>query len=280
MHHVTLRDVSLRDGLQALPEILPAADKLAVLDALLAAGIDDLQLTSFVNPARVPQLADADIVYQAALSRGLVPNILVANMRGFERALAAGVQSVDAVMSVSTAYNTKNAHRTPEESTAEIDQMLERGGPDLGVCVANCFHCFTEGAIPPEKPLAMVEHFARRGARFLWLADTTGHAYPDQVKALMLAAAEYGVELGLHLHDTEGRAVDNALAAYEAGVRRFDVALGGLGGSPFTPGVGGNLGLEKAHAAFTAAGISTGLDTALLAAANQRLADAIVAARK
>jgi hypothetical protein len=125
-HDLLIRDVTLRDGLQNLPEILTTGAKLEILDALVEAGVKDFQLTSFVNPARVPQLKDAEAIYTAGVERGLVPNVLVANIRGFERAVDAGVASVDAVLSVSNTYNKKNANRTTLESANEIIVMLSR----------------------------------------------------------------------------------------------------------------------------------------------------------
>jgi hydroxymethylglutaryl-CoA lyase len=282
-HELTIRDVTLRDGLQNLPEILSTGDKLDILDALVDAGVKEFQLTSFVNPARVPQMADAEVMFAEGVKRGLKPNVLVANLRGFERAVEAGVKSVDAVLSASNAYNRKNANRETLESANEIIIMLSRAahaGCNVGVSMANCFHCFTEGQIDPEIVLALARGFHDAGARMVWLSDTTGHAKPDAVATLSERCAHIGVEVGLHLHDTQGRAGENALAGYKAGVRRFDAVLSGLGGSPFTPGVGGNLSLETAQTVFTEAGIPTGFDPEKLSAARGKLSAGIAAAQK
>ncbi len=282
-HDLAIRDVTLRDGLQNLPEVLSTPDKLTILDALIDAGIKDFQLTSFVNPARVPNMADAEIMYAEGIKRGLNPNVLVANLKGFERAVEAGVKSVDAVLSVSNAYNKKNANRSTLDSANEITLMLSRAahaGFTVGISMANCFHCFTEGKIDPEAVLALTRGFHDAGARIVWLSDTTGHAEPDDVARLSERAMKVGVEVGIHLHDTQGRAGENAIAAYKAGVRRFDAVLSGLGGSPFTPGVGGNLSLETAQVVFTGAGIATGLDPAKLDAARGKLSAGIAAAGK
>ena len=282
-HELQIRDVTLRDGLQNLPEILSTKDKLGVLDALIDAGVKDFQLTSFVNPARVPQMADAEDMCAEGVKRGLTPNVLVANLRGFERAVEAGVKSVDAVLSASNAYNRKNANRTTIESANEIAIMLSRAahtGCTVGIGLANCFHCFTEGQIDPEIVLALTRSFHDAGARTVWLSDTTGHAKPAAVAKLVESCAHIGVEVGLHLHDTQGRAGENAMAGYNVGVRRFDAVLSGLGGSPFTPGVGGNFSMETAHAVFTAAGIGTGLNPVKLKAAREKLSAGIAAAKK
>ena len=222
-------------------------------------------------------------MYAEGIKRGLNPNVLVANLRGFERAVEAGVKSVDAVLSVSNAYNKKNANRSTLDSANEITLMLSRAahaGFTVGISMANCFHCFTEGKIDPEAVLALTRGFHDAGARTVWLSDTTGHAEPDDITRLSERAMKVGVEVGIHLHDTQGRAGENAIAAYKAGVRRFDAVLSGLGGSPFTPGVGGNLSLETAQAVFTGAGIATGLDPAKLDAARGKLSAGIAAAGK
>lgn len=283
-HHqetLLIRDVTLRDGLQNLPEVLSTDDKLEILDALIAAGVKDFQITSFVNPARVPQMHDAETIYAEGVKRGLNPNVLVANLKGFERAVAAGVKSVDAVISASNVYQQKNSGRTILEAANEITIMLSRAahaGCAVSIGLANCFHCFSEGAIDSEIVLALTRSFHDAGARTVWLSDTTGHATPEQVTTLVKKCQPIGVELGLHLHDTQGRAGDNALAGYKAGVRRFDAVLSGLGGSPFTPGVGGNLSMETAQAVFMGAGIPTGIDESKMNTAREKLSAGIAKA--
>jgi hydroxymethylglutaryl-CoA lyase len=277
-----LRDVTLRDGLQSIPEILTTDEKMSVFESLVDAGVQDFQLTSFVNPARIPQLADAEEFYARAKGRGVHLAALVANLKGFERAKDTSVPVIDAVLSASEAYNKKNSSRSIEESAAEIEIMLSRAahsGATVDVSIANCFHCFTEGVIDPAKVLALTKRFHDAGARTIWLADTTGHAESEAVADLVTEASQIGVGLGMHLHDTLGRAGDNALAAYNSGARRFDVVLGGMGGSPFTPGVGGNLSLETAFAVFTEAGIETGVDGVKLDAARNCFSNALSAAR-
>lgn len=268
-----IRDVTLRDGLQSIPEILTTDEKLEIFECLVDAGVQDFQLTSFVNPVRIPQLADAEGFYTRAKGRGVHVAALVANLKGFERAARAGVKVIDAVLSASDHYNKKNAARTVEESAAEVEIMLSRSahvGCAVDVSIANCFHCFGEGLIDPVKVLALTKRFHDAGARTVWVADTTGHAESGAVADLVEKACHVGVDIGMHLHDTLGHAGENAIAAHSAGARRFDVVLGGLGGSPFTPGVGGNLSLETALAVFAKAGIDTGIDDSKLDAARQR----------
>jgi hydroxymethylglutaryl-CoA lyase len=153
-------------------------------------------------------------------------------------------------------------------------------GCAVGVSIANCFHCNAEGDIDPEIVLALTRGFHDAGARTVWISDTTGHAKAEAVARLAERTAQIGVEVGLHLHDTYGHAGDNMMAGYRAGVRLYDAALSGLEGSPFTPGVGGNLSLETALAVFTQAGVVTGIDPNKLGAARGKLSAGIAVAGK
>ena len=277
-----LRDVTLRDGLQSIPEVFTTEQKISIFECLVEAGIQDFQLTSFVNPARIPQMADAEDLYMQVKNRGVHIAVLVANLKGFERASHVGAEVIDAVLSASETYNNKNAARTTEESATEIETMLrksENSGCTVDVSIANCFHCFGEGTIDPSKVLTLTKRFHNAGARTIWLSDTTGHAEPTAVADLTEKACRIGVQIGMHLHDTMGRAGENALAAHEAGAQRFDAVLGGLGGSPFTPAVGGNLSLETALAVFSKAGIETSISEPKLQAAREKFEAALIQAK-
>lgn len=284
-HHppaqLVVRDVTLRAGLQHLPQIVTTQDKLAVLDALVNAGVKDFQLTSLVNPARMPQMADAETLYGQSLKRGLNPHVLVVNLQGFERAVAMGVKSVDAVLSASNTHNRRNANRSTLESANEIVMMLSRAahaGCTVSVSISNSFYCNSEGAIDPEMVLALTRGFHDAGARTVWIADTTGHGKPDAVARLAERTAHIGVEVGLHLHDTYGRAGDNLLAGYKAGVRLFDAALSGLEGSPYTPGIGGTLSWETVHSVFSGVGITPNVDETKLQIARDVLGESLTLA--
>src|SRR5262245_52010753 len=151
---VRIRDVTLRDGLQSVPTVLPTSSKLELYQALVDAGVRELQITSFVNPALVPQLADAESVWTALSDRAARKSGVVASLRGFERGVQARVRELEAVVSVSETFNMKNARRTPRQSLDEIGTMAERSkeaGCRLTVAVSNCYHCFFEGKIHPEK---------------------------------------------------------------------------------------------------------------------------------
>ena len=269
-----LRDVTLRDGLQNLDRVLATEAKLELYRALVAAGVSELQVTSFVNPARVPTLADAEALWASLVGAPERLSVLVANPRGLDRARASGVGEVEAVVSVSRTYNEKNAHRTPEQSMGEIARMAadaRAAGIRFGAAVANAFHCFFEGDISPDATFDMVGRMAELGITEIGLADTTGHARPDRVWDLFDRARRHWPEVrfGGHTHDTRGRGLVNALAAVQAGAAWLDATLAGLGGSPFTAGVGGNLSIETAADALAGLGIETGVDPDRIVAAGE-----------
>lgn len=262
---VQVRDVTLRDGLQSIPQVLTLDEKQRLFGALIRAGVRELQVTSFVNPARLPQLADAPALWQAVRGRPERLNVLVANLRGYERAVQAGALDIEAVLAVSETYSQKNANRSRDQALGEVLDMLGRAQKDgASVCVAlaNTFHCVYEGDIHPDGVLELVGRLVESGAREVLLCDTTGHAQPDAVYALCGRTRQaFGqVRFGVHLHDTRGRGLVNAAAALAAGVEWFDAALGGLGGSPFAPGVGGNLSLELLVEMLHGMNIATGID--------------------
>lgn len=268
---VRVRDMTLRDGLQSLPAVLPTSAKVEIYDALVRAGVRDLQVTSFVNPARVPQLGDAEDLWRALAGRPERRSVLVANMRGYDRARAAGADEIEAVVSVSEAYNAKNARRTVRQSLDEIAAMARGAETPITIGLANCYHCVLEGRIDRARVMAVVGELAGYGVREIGLSDTTGYATPDQVHALSAEAraAFPEVTFGAHLHDTRGRGVANAVAALQAGVAWLDTALAGLGGSPFAPGVGGNLSTEAVVDTLAEMGVATGVDTAAIVEAGK-----------
>lgn len=248
-----IRDVTLRDGLQNQAVVLSTARKVAFYDALVAAGLGAFQVTSFVSPKRVPQLADAEELWSGLTGRPGVRDALVANLRGYERAVAAGVDRVELVLALSATYHRKNSHRTHEETFAEYQDVLqraERDGVAVGVGLANVWHCTYEGFLPKDVALEWGDRFYRMGVRDLGLADTTGAARTEDVRELLGLARQAWPEafLRVHLHDG-GRGIPNAEAALEAGADALDATLGGVGGSPFAGDVGGNLDLRKVCAA-------------------------------
>lgn len=248
-----IRDVTLRDGLQNQAVVLPTARKVAFYDALVTAGLGAFQVTSFVSPKRVPQLADAEELWSRLTDRPGVRDALVANLRGYERAVAAGVERVELVLALSATYHQKNSHRSREETLAEYVELLrtaEDDGVTVGVGLANVWHCTYEGYLPKDVALDWGQRFYDLGVRDIGLADTTGGAGTDDVRSLVGLARQAwpDVFLRVHLHDG-GRGIANAEAALEAGADALDATLGGVGGSPFAGAVGGNLDLRKVCAA-------------------------------
>ena len=246
---MVIRDVTLRDGLQSQAAVLPTVRKAALYDALAEAGVEAFQITSFVSPRRVPQLADAEAVWSTLEARPGVRDALVANLRGYERAVAVGVDRVELVLALSATYHRKNSGRSREETLAEFETLIgraERDGVHVGIGLANVWHCSYEGYLAPEVALDWGERFYALGVRDIGLADTTGAARTEDVRSLVERARRAWPDafLRVHLHDA-GRGVANAAAALEAGADALDATLGGVGGSPFAGEVGGNLDLLK-----------------------------------
>ena len=279
-----IREVGPRDGLQNEPPV-PVADRVRLIDALVAAGVRRIEVASFVHPAAIPAMAGAEEVL-ASLRRqpGVSYTALVPNRRGAERALAAGVDELEAVVSASATHNLKNLKRTPGESIEEIVGVIElarAAGRPVDACVATCFGCPYEGDVDP----AVVASYARRlldlGADTVFFGDTTGMGSPRRVGLLLDAVETAGIDLavvGVHLHDTRGTGLANAYAALERGVTRFDASIGGLGGCPYAPGASGNIATEDLVHMVEDLGVATGISLdGLIAAAH--LAEEIVGRR-
>jgi len=260
-----VQEVCLRDGLQIEPVFVPTAEKIRLGDAFSALGFERIEVSSFVSPKAVPALADAAEVF-AGLQRasGTVYVALVPNLKGAERALAAGADELNLVMSAGQTHNLANMRMTAEESFAGFAQIaaLPRGKTVLNGTVATAFGCPFDGDQPVPKVLDLVRRYLDLGCTGITLADTTGMANPRQVAALVeqalkLVAAD---ALTLHFHNTRGLGLANVIAAFDAGAQRFDAALGGLGGCPFAPGASGNICTEDLVAMCEEMGIATGLD--------------------
>jgi hydroxymethylglutaryl-CoA lyase len=264
---VVLRDVTLRDGLQDEAPV-PTADKVALFEALVAAGIRDLELTSFVRPDRVPAMADAEELVAATAGDDAVTRWgLVLNERGARRALAAGLRHLQAVISVSEAHQQENAGQSVDEGLDGLRAMVELArseGAQVELTVATAFGCPYAGPVPIEDVVQVAEAAVDAGVSALGLADTIGTAVPTDVGPLVAAVAAFEVPVGVHLHDTRGLAIANALEAIAAGVTRIDGSVGGLGGCPFAPGASGNLPLEDLAHGLEAMGIETAVDVPAL----------------
>jgi hydroxymethylglutaryl-CoA lyase len=273
---IEILDVTLRDGLQLLAEPVPLERKLALLSGAVAAGIRRLEVGSFVNPRLMPGFADTPAVLAAARALpGLRPSVLVPNRRGFDLAVEAGATEVVWVVSASQGHNRANLRRSVETSLAELMPVLEDAratGIHVRLAVATAFHCPFDGPTPHEAVFRILDRAVEGGALHeVVLADTIGHAVPQEAGALFGAVRERhrGLLLGFHAHDTLGHALANIEAAFEAGCRVFDGALAGLGGCPYAPGAAGNAATEAIAASFARRGVPTGLDAGALAQAGR-----------
>jgi hydroxymethylglutaryl-CoA lyase len=261
---VTIRDVMPRDGLQAETP-LSAAIRADLAIALADAGLAHVEAASFVSPKAVPSMAGGDDVFSELPRNDTVWWALVPNAQGARAALEAGVANITVTVSASTAYSEKNVRRSTVEAIAglaEIATVTQQSGAKLDIVVSCAFGSPFDDVSNPAPVVAVVDGAQRAmpGAR-ITLADTTGTATPRRIAEVLGALPQSaGVDLGLHLHDTRGTALANALWAFEHGIRRFDTATGGLGGSPFAPGAGGNLATEDLVLVLDDLGISTGID--------------------
>lgn len=271
---LVVREVGPRDGLQP-EEPLPVAVRAALVEGLVAAGVQMIEAAAFVSPRAVPQMAGAAEV-MAGLNRveGVRYLALVPNAKGAELALAAGVDGLSLTVSASEEYSQRNVGMSVDESLGQVTAVRSVVVDSMPVdTVISCaFGSPYEGDIAP----AVVAELGRRaleaGSSTLTYADTTGRATPRQVHDLL---AETGTDVGLHMHDTRGTALVNAYAAMQAGVRRFDTAVGGLGGSPFAKGAGGNLATEDLVHLCDDLGVETGIDLEALLAMSARFAEAV-----
>jgi hydroxymethylglutaryl-CoA lyase len=276
-HAVTLEEQGLRDGLQTLPVKIPLETKLRWIDTLLNAGIRRLQVTSFVNPERVPQMADAEeLVARLPYREDVVFSALVLNRKGVERAAAAGLRHIAASISASDTHSRRNANKGLEESKQEFREMA-RLAASHGIAVRGgiqcAFGCRYEGHIEEDVVLDLVRHHLDCGVGELALADSTGMGHPTQVARMMdkvmLIAGHLPVSL--HLHNTENKGYANLFAALGSGVRQFDTAFGGLGGCPFIKGATGNIATEDTVHMLGQSGYPTGIDNRKVAEVSREM---------
>jgi hydroxymethylglutaryl-CoA lyase len=275
MSSVTIVEVAPRDGFQAVKPFIPTDTKIRVIEALAAAGIERMEIGSFVSPKAIPQMADlGEILSRAQLPKSLRIQALVPNRKGLEAALATGVREVGWVLSVSESHNRNNVRRSVEESFRDFEAAWQDLGKNvlLRFSLATSFDCPFEGRTPEKNVIACVERVLGLVPELeIAIADTTGRAAPNHVRSLFETLnkryASDKVTFAFHGHDTYNLGVANAIAAYDAGVRVLDGAAAGLGGCPFAPGASGNTATEDLVFAFEHMGIATGIDFAKLLAA-------------
>ncbi|MNU30028.1 Hydroxymethylglutaryl-CoA lyase YngG [compost metagenome] len=263
---IIITDVAPRDGLQNQSVTVSAEAKVELIRLLHEAGVASVEATSFVSPKAVPQMADAEQVIAAvsAAMPGLRTSVLVPNMKGLERAHAAGAREVAVVLSATETMNLKNINMSLARATEVCAQTLDaarRLRLRTRAYVAVAFDCPFEGPTPPSVVRQLAQRMAQAGADEIVIADTIGSAGPGAVKTLFEALApELPVErLAAHFHDTRGLASANVWAALEAGVRRFDASVGGIGGCPFAPGAAGNAATEDLVLMAERSGLRTGI---------------------
>lgn len=275
--HVFIHEVVARDGFQIEPQFVPTERKIELIDALSETGVAKIEVTAFVSPKAVPNLRDAEAVMAGIRRNRSVRYVaLIANPRGAERAIAARVDEVNLVVSVSESHNRANVRRSTDASFdgfEEIVRELDGTGIAVGGALSTAFGCPFEGEQAPGRVMRFVNRYADLGVQSVTLADTTGMAHPKQVLALCSEARERwpDLELVLHFHNTRGMGLANVLSGLAAGVRRYEGCLGGLGGCPFAPGATGNICTEDLAHMLECMGYRTGVDLDKLLAASRRL---------
>ena len=261
-----VQEVSPRDGLQIEPTWVKTADKIALIDQLSLAGFSRIEAGSFVSPKAIPALRDGEQVFQGIERRpGVIYVALIPNLKGAQRAIESRADELNLVMSASQTHNLANMRMRCEASLAafaDVARFAAEHPVRLNGSIATTFGCPFEGKIDEDRVLQIVEAYQALGIQGISLADTTGMANPRQVTRLVKRVLQRvsARDLTLHFHNTRGLGLCNVLAAYDAGARRFDAALGGLGGCPFAPGASGNICTEDLVNLCDEVGIHTGID--------------------
>ncbi len=275
--NVVIEEQGLRDGFQSEKRLVPTERKRELIQTLVDAGLKRIQITSFVHPKLVPQMADADeLCAGLPQAEGVVYSGLVLNAKGIERAVKAGLKHVAASISASDTHSRKNANASLEEARKGFAKMV-RIGKENSLAIRGglqcVFGCRFEGGIDPEVVLDLAKEQLDMGIEEIALADSTGMANPISIQEIggkVVDLAE-GIPVCLHLHDTEGKGLANALAAMQVGISHFDTAFGGMGGCPFIKGASGNISTEDLAFMAKQMGIETGVDVDKVAAISRSL---------
>lgn len=262
---MSIREVGPRDGLQN-EQPVSTADKVRLIDALSQTGVKRIEAVSFVHPKAIPQMADADEVWAAVRKNPDVRySALVPNIRGAQRALAAGFKEIEVVVSASDTHNRRNINRSTGESLDDVAALvdtLHKGGSTAEVIIATSFGCPYEGDVDPAGVAAIVDRVVSDGADRIAFGDTTGMATPSRVRAVVERVRDRHADLPmlLHFHNTRGTGLANILTALQLGITEFDASVGGLGGCPYAPGATGNVATEEVVHMLDDMGIDTGVD--------------------
>ncbi len=266
--HVNICEVGPRDGLQIAKTRMSTDAKVAWIAAMAAAGVREIEVGSFVPPRVIPQMADTEEVVRRSLEiPGLTVIALAPNLRGAQNAYNTGAHKISVPVSVSEGHSRANLNRTPAESVAEMARLMEwvKAQPRRMEVIAGAstaFGCSIDGVVPTAKVVEVTTGLAKAGVDKIMLADTVGYGHPAQIKEVVRAVRDAigPVLYGLHLHDTMGLGLANALAGLEEGIRAFDSCLGGLGGCPYAPGASGNVVTEDLVFMLESMGFATGID--------------------
>jgi len=278
---VSVYEVSPRDGLQNERVTVPLYDKLRLVDALVAAGLKRVEITSFVSPQWIPQLADADeLAKNAVAPEGVMFSALCPNPKGLERAKNAHLKEIAVFMSASETHNKKNVNKTIAESLQACEETIAPAkalGMSVRGYVSTVWGCPYEGEIDPKRAIEIAKKLYAMGCYQISFGDTIGVGTPKQTASIVeMALAELPVDaIALHMHDTRGTALSNVLVGLELGVRHFDASVGGLGGCPYAPGAAGNVATEDLVYLLQGMGIATGIDLERLVEAG-KAAESIV----
>ncbi len=271
--YVRITEVGLRDGLQNQSHPVTTAGKLRLAEALVAAGLRHLETASFVHPKAVPQMADAaEVTAGLPVAEGLDYMALVPNLKGYERAKAAGYRNVAVVISTTDSFNLRNLNMTLAQTEAACRDVIAQARADgikARAYVSGAFGCPYDGAVAASVVQDIAEAMLEAGATDIAVSDTIGAGNPAQVTRILqpLIKRHGAAPFSLHLHDTRGTALVNAWAGIECGIRHFDASIGGLGGCPFAPGATGNVATEDLVHLLHASGFETGIDFDRLCAA-------------
>ena len=270
---VTICDVGPRDGLQNDPKVLEPSVRAALVERLAGTGLPRIEAVSFVNPARVPQMAGAEeVVAQVQRRQGVIYAGLVLNEKGYERLAQTGLDEAHYAFAASETFNQRNQNADVDQSmqtAARISERAKSDGIRLSATIGTAFGCPFEGRVDPGRVLELARRLVEAGADEVVLADTVGVAVPRQVKELVAGAATLGRPVGVHLHNTRNTGFANAYAAIDAGATVLDASVGGIGGCPFAPRATGNIATEDLVYLLHGEGVETGVDLeALIAVAS------------
>ena len=275
--HVSIIEVGPRDGLQSEPEVLPTATKIEFIRRAVDAGIRRLEVTSFVHPKRVPQMADAeDVIRGLPRQEGVIYIGLVLNRKGFERAQATGIPEIGMAVVASDTYNQRNQGVPTAESVkawVDIAKAAKAAGIRANVMISSAFGCPFEGEVPVKRVLELVEQVMEGNPVELGLADSIGVGVPSQVRDLIGAVRDKapGVPIRCHFHNTRNTGIANAQAALDAGVASLDASIGGIGGCPFAPAATGNIPTDDLLYMLDRSGVQTGVSLERIIATSQWL---------